>query len=126
MNSHLLRIPLTFLIAFQFLFSAAYSQEKNKDSMNDNVEKILGADISFLPQLEDEGKKFYVHGVQKDAIEILKDYGFNYVRLRIFVNPEADSGYSKKGYCGLDQTKLMAQRIKAAHMKFLLDFHYSD
>ncbi len=42
------------------------------------------------------------------------------------MNPEADSGYSKKGYCGLEQTKKMAARIKAANMKFLLDFHYSD
>lgn len=90
------------------------------------VEKIIGADISFLPQLEAEGVKFSVAGKQGDAIQILKDHGFNYIRLRIFVNPEADSGYSKKGYCGLEQTIQMAKRIKAADMKFLLDFHYSD
>ncbi|TDW97352.1 glycoside hydrolase family 53 protein [Dinghuibacter silviterrae] len=90
------------------------------------VEKVLGADISFLPQLEAEGMHFYDHGVQKDAIRLLKDNGFNYIRLRIFVHPAADSGYSPKGYCGLHDTKKMALRIKAAHLKFLLDFHYSD
>ncbi|MBS1622147.1 MAG: glycosyl hydrolase 53 family protein [Bacteroidetes bacterium] len=89
--------------------------------------KMLGADISFLPQLEDEGKKFYDNGVQKDVIEILKDHGFNYIRLRIFNNPARDSGYSPvKGFCDLNHTQEMAKRIKAAGMKFLLDFHYSD
>jgi arabinogalactan endo-1,4-beta-galactosidase len=89
--------------------------------------KILGADISFLPQLEARGKKFYDHGVEKDAILILKDHGFNYIRLRIFNNPSADSGYSPdKGFCDLEHTLEMARRIKAAGMKFLLDFHYSD
>jgi arabinogalactan endo-1,4-beta-galactosidase len=92
----------------------------------DTVERIIGADVSFLPQLEDEGKKFYDRGVQKEGLQLLKDYKFNYIRLRIFVDPAADSGYSKKGYCGLQQTLLMAKRIKAAGMKFLLDFHYSD
>ena len=90
--------------------------------------KMLGADISFLPQLEDRGLKFSDGGVQKDAIEIMKEHGFNYVRLRIFNDPARDSGgYSpKKGFCDLEHTKQMARRVKAAGMKFLLDFHYSD
>jgi beta-galactosidase len=91
------------------------------------IGKVLGADISFLPQLEDRGMKFSDRGVQKDAIEILRDHGFNYIRLRVFNNPAADSGYSpQKGFCDLAHTKQMAKRIKAAGMKFLLDFHYSD
>jgi len=89
-------------------------------------EKIIGADISWLPQFEDQGKKYYENDKATDAIQILKDKGFNYIRLRIFNNPRADSGYSKKGYCDLESTKKMALRIKAAGMGFLLDFHYSD
>jgi len=89
--------------------------------------KMMGADISFLPQLEERGIKFSDNGVQKDAIQILKDHGLNYIRLRIFNNPSRDSGYSpQKGFCDLEHTKQMAKRIKAAGMKFLLDFHYSD
>lgn len=91
-----------------------------------NAEKIMGADISFLPQLEDQGIKFSVDGKQGDAIEILKEHGFNYFRLRLFVNPESDSGYSKKGYCGLQSTELMARRFKDQQVKWLLDFHYGD
>lgn len=91
------------------------------------VSTMLGADISFLPQLEDRGLKFSDKGVEKDAIQILKDHGFNYVRLRIFNDPARDSGYSpKRGFCDLENTKNMAKRVKAAGMKLLLDFHYSD
>jgi len=89
-------------------------------------EKIIGADISWLPQFEEQGKKYYENDKATDAIQILKDKGFNYIRLRIFNNPRADSGYSKKGYCDLAGTKRMALRIKAAGLGFLLDFHYSD
>jgi len=91
------------------------------------IDKMLGADISFLPQLEDRGIHFSDKGVQKDVLHILKDHGFNYIRLRIFNDPAADSGYSPgKGFCDLAHTMAMAKRIKAAGMKFLLDFHYSD
>jgi beta-galactosidase len=91
------------------------------------IDKMIGADISFLPELEAKGMKFKDKGVEKDAITILKEHGFNYVRLRIFHSPEKDSGYSpKKGFCNLENTRQMARRIKAAGMKLLLDFHYSD
>jgi len=89
--------------------------------------KILGADISFLPELENRGIKFSDKGADKDAIEILKEHGFNYIRLRIFNNPAGPKGYSpNRGFCDLPHTKEMAKRIKAAGLKFLLDFHYSD
>jgi beta-galactosidase len=92
------------------------------------TEKIIGADISYLPQLEDRGIKFSgKDGKPGDAIQILKDHGFNYIRLRLFNHPETKEGYSPgKAYCDLAQTMKMAKRIKAAGMKFLLDFHYSD
>jgi beta-galactosidase len=103
------------------------SVQTKQPEVKKNIGKMLGADISFLPELENRGMKFYDKGVQKDAIEILKDHGFNYIRLRIFNNPSAEKGYSPgKGFCDLEHTKQMAARIKKAGMKFLLDFHYSD
>lgn len=92
------------------------------------VDKMLGADISFLPELEHKGMKFYdTDGKEKDAIGILKDHGLNYIRLRIFNDPARDSGYSPNlGFCDLTHTLQMAKRVKAAGMKLLLDFHYSD
>ena len=92
-----------------------------------DIDRMIGADISWLPQLEDRGMTFYDDGKEIDAIELLKKYGFNYIRLRIFVNPENDKGYAPgKGYCGLSYTLDMAKRVKEAGMKLLLDFHYSD
>jgi beta-galactosidase len=89
--------------------------------------KMVGADISFLPQLEARGMKFSDKGVGKDPILIMKEHGFNYIRLRLFNDPASKEGYAPgKGFCDLEHTKQMAKRVKAAGMKFLLDFHYSD
>ncbi|HVS94581.1 MAG TPA: glycosyl hydrolase 53 family protein [Mucilaginibacter sp.] len=99
---------------------AKYTPERVKD-------KILGADISFLPELESRGMKFSDNGTPGDAIQLMKAHGFNYIRLRIFVDPSQPKGYSPgKGFCDLAHTEAMAKRIKAVGMKFLLDFHYSD
>jgi len=92
----------------------------------------LGADISWIQQRENSGVRYYHEGVRQDPFAILKEHGFNYIRLRLFVDPtakipnESESPYSAAGYCGLDSTLKMAKRVKAAGMKFLLDFHYSD
>lgn len=100
---------------------------KIKRAQKPVIDKMIGADISFLPELEARGVKFSDKGVQKDAIQILKAHGFNYVRLRIFHSPSLDSGYSPgKGFCDLQHTLQMARRVKDAGMKLLLDFHYSD
>jgi beta-galactosidase len=98
------------------------------------IDRMIGADISFLPQIESgagrftgSGGKFSEQGRQTDAIALLARHGFNYIRLRIFVNPENEKGYSPGvGFCGLDSTLSMARRIKATGMGLLLDFHYSD
>jgi beta-galactosidase len=107
--------------------STVSNKNPDKSFIKRKVDKMLGADISFLPELEAKGIKFSDKGIQKDAIEILKDHGFNYVRLRIFNDPSADSGYSPKiGFCDLQHTLEMAKRVKKAGLKLLLDFHYSD
>lgn len=94
-----------------------------------SIEKpyAVGADISWLQSQEDRGTTFSDGGVAGDAIEIMRDNGFNYIRLRIFVNPRSELGYSQRdGYCDLEHTLAMAKRIKDAGIYFLLDFHYSD
>lgn len=87
---------------------------------------IIGADISFVPQEEARGKKYYDKGKEADVMTILKDNAFNWIRLRLFVDPTAENGYSKEGFCGLEKTLAMAKRIKQAGLHFLLDLHYSD
>jgi arabinogalactan endo-1,4-beta-galactosidase len=90
---------------------------------------IIGADISAVQAAEDRGVRFSDNGVQKDILQILKDHGFNYARLRIFNDPTRATGqaaYSARGYCDLAHTIAMSKRIKAAGMGLLIDFHYSD
>ena len=91
---------------------------------------IVGADISSVQAAEDRGVRFSENGVEKDILQILKDHGFNYVRLRVFVDPTQPTprgpAYSAQGYCDLAHTIAMAKRVKAANMGLLIDFHYSD
>lgn len=94
---------------------------------NKRIDRMIGADISFLPQLEERGVRFRENGLETDAIRLLQRHGFNYIRLRIFVQPENEKGYApEKGYCDLAHTLAMAKRVKESGMKLLLDFHYSD
>lgn len=87
---------------------------------------MLGADLSWIPQQEDEGRRFSVGGTNTEIFALMRTNGFNWVRLRLFHTPTNEHGYSKKGYCDLPHTIAAAQRVKAAGFKFLLDFHYSD
>jgi arabinogalactan endo-1,4-beta-galactosidase len=87
---------------------------------------VIGADISFVPQEESRGKTYSDNGVEKDVLEILKDNKFNWIRLRLFVDPTAERGYSRDGFCGLEKTLELAKRVKDSGMQLLLDFHYSD
>ncbi len=90
---------------------------------------ILGADVSWLLEDEAEGATYWDRGVQKDPLDILKSYGFNWIRARIFVNPHAPGGYAAmrdQAFCDLEHTKKFASRMKKEGLNFLLSFHYSD
>ncbi|HAQ37933.1 MAG TPA: hypothetical protein DCQ58_05435, partial [Saprospirales bacterium] len=73
--------------------SANHDQGKKQKMTKPEIGKIIGADISFLPELEANGIRFSDKGIEKDALEILKDHGFNYIRLRIFNDPAQPKGY---------------------------------
>lgn len=98
---------------------------------------MLGADISSVQETQDGGATFVdTDGKTKDLLEILKNHGFNYVRLRAFVEPQALYGYANPNgqpqyrkaepYCDTAHTLEVARQVKQAEMGFLLDLHYSD
>jgi arabinogalactan endo-1,4-beta-galactosidase len=90
----------------------------------DTTNFAKGADISWLPQMEATGYKFYNdNGVAEDCFKILKDHGINSIRLRTWVNPSADKA---SGHCSKDETVAMAVRAKQWGMRVMIDFHYSD
>ena len=87
---------------------------------------IIGADITWVQADEAQGAR-YSDGTRADILQILKRHGFNYIRLRTFVDPKAADGYDKQnGFADLAHTIAFGKRIKAAGLGFLLDFHYSD
>ncbi|SEL39686.1 glycosyl hydrolase 53 family protein [Paenibacillus sp. OK003] len=83
---------------------------------------VRGVDISTLTAIEDNGG-YYLdsNGAKRDLLDILKDRGVNYVRLRLWNDPQKSNGYNDK-----EDVIRLAQRVKAKGMKVLLDFHYSD
>jgi arabinogalactan endo-1,4-beta-galactosidase len=103
---------------------------------------MKGADVSALAQLEENGAKFYDEsGKEKDALQILKDHGINWVRLRLWNAPvianaftttesgatlDVQPGWSAAGTNDLARDIALAKRAKGLGMKVLLDFHYSD
>jgi arabinogalactan endo-1,4-beta-galactosidase len=96
---------------------------------------ILGADISSVDEAIDGGALYVdTDGQQKSLLSLLQNHGFNYIRLRTFVDPSAPYGYASgsgctqkaEAYCDEAHTIAFAQQVKAAGMGFLLDFHYSD
>lgn len=87
---------------------------------------MIGADITSVQAAEARGAT-YSDGMQRDILTLMKSHGFNYIRLRTFVDPKAADGYDKQsGFADLAHTITFGKRIKAAGMGFLLDFHYSD
>lgn len=86
------------------------------------AERINGADLSMLQYLEDHGVTYRDAGRAQDPLIIFKNHGCNYVRLRLFVDPSGKDGQVNT----LAYTLQLAQRVHAAGLKWLLDFHYSD
>jgi len=79
-----------------------------------------GADISWASEMEAGGRSWKKKdGTAASLLDVLKDGGFNAVRLRVWVDPY-------KGWSGKDDVVAVAKKVKAAGMLLMVDFHYSD
>lgn len=88
---------------------------------------IKGMDVSTLLEVERCGGTFFDHGKSGDALEILKHYGANMVRLRLWNDPFDEDGNSYgAGGNDIETTLVLAKRAKKLGMGWILDFHYSD
>lgn len=91
------------------------------------MEFIKGMDLSTLPEVEECGGHFYNKGIESDALSILKEYGANYVRIRLWNDPYSETGEPYgAGTNDLECCIKLAKRVKSQGLKFLLDIHYSD
>ncbi len=79
----------------------------------------IGADLSFLKQAEEQGTVFKDSGEAKPGLQIFRDHGYNWIRLRLFHTPTRLPN-------NLEYTIALAKDARELGFKFLLNYHYSD
>lgn len=116
------------LLSFFTLLALAGCSQANHST--ESIEKpaketgfARGADVSWITQMEAEGRKFYTHDAERkpmECMELLRDYcGVNAIRLRVWVNP-AD------GWNGVEDVVAKARRADSLGLRTMIDFHFSD
>ncbi len=82
----------------------------------------LGADLSWVTEMEANGHKFYnAAGEEKDCFALMKELGLDAVRLRVWVDPSAHGNW-----CNTEDMVAKARRAADMGMNVMVDFHYSD
>ncbi|WP_083608096.1 glycoside hydrolase family 53 protein [Teredinibacter haidensis] len=80
----------------------------------------LGADLSYVNEMEDCGAEYRIDNEQKDPFDLFSEVGSNLVRVRLWHNPNWTR------YSNLADVTKTIRRAKESGMQVLLDFHYSD
>lgn len=96
--------------------------EKEEENTEEVVEFYKGADISWVTEMESKGHKFYnAAGKETECTALMKEYGMNAIRLRVWVDPSKHDNW-----CDKEDVLVKAKRAKALGMEVMIDFHYSD
>ncbi|WP_115539882.1 glycoside hydrolase family 53 protein [Xanthomonas campestris] len=109
-STHRLWAPALLALA---LSTAAYAAPAPKTL-------YLGADLSYVNEMEECGVQYRENGVVKDPFELFHTHGANLVRVRLW----NDARWTK--YSDLSDVKKTIRRARAQGMQVLLDLHYSD
>lgn len=111
------------LLSVFLSFSACSSSEKpsNEETPEHDMSGFaLGADMSWLTEMEQSGHTFYnAEGQETECLALLRDLGMNSVRLRVWVDP-------KEGWCNKDDVLVKAIRADKLGMRVMVNIHYSD
>lgn len=94
----------------------------------------MGVDLGWASQLESQGVRWVDDkGEAIDPVIAAREMGADAVRLRVFVNPPKEAFWQKRegetcmlGFADVKNVLSMSRRVKAAGMKLMIDFHYSD
>jgi len=91
-------------------------------------EPIRGVDISTIVSLENSGVKFYnENGQEQDIFKTLADNGVNYIRVRVWNEPNDGNGHTYGGgNSDVETAGIIGRRAAEYGMKLLVDIHYSD
>ena len=107
------------------LISCSSSSTKLEEPEKEETEVVdfyKGADISWVTVLEAIGHKFYnANGDERECTALMKEYGMNAIRLRVWVDPKEHDNW-----CNKEDLLVKAKRAKALGMEVMVDFHYSD
>ena len=106
------------------LFLVITGSEINAGEGDKNMaDYIKGVDLSAVTEVEELGAKYYDNGVQGDIFDILKNYGVNSVRLRLWNDPYTEDGVPYgAGTNDLEVYKKLAKRAMDYGMSILLDY----
>jgi len=86
-------------------------------SLSDSPLIWHGADVSFLPEVEEGGGVFHDAQGERPLPEILSDHGVNLARLQLWHTSDRFN---------LTTTIALAERLDAEGVGILIDFHFSD
>lgn len=109
------------LLLLVALLSASRVAGQQQDSIAGvKLTWAVGADLSFLKWAEEtRGIQFKENGVVRPGLDIFRDHGYDWIRLRLFHTPAQLPN-------NLEYTISLAQAARARGFRFLLDYHYAD
>lgn len=118
-----MRHRIYILLAVAIMCAASCGKDIDDPIPEPEIQKNVfaeGADISWVTQMESDGQKFYnAAGEERECTALMKEIGFNAIRLRVWVDPE-------EGWCGKEDVLIKAKRAQDLGMRIMIDFHYSD
>lgn len=88
---------------------------------------FLGIDVSTYFDELNEGAKYYYQGKEIDPLQVFRDHGVTYMRIRVWNDPYGPNG--EPYLAGTNDTECFLKLAKLAMSygyRIILDFHYSD
>lgn len=111
-----MRKSISYIVLFLILTSLFVSCGASKPNF------AKGADVSWLTQMESEGRLFYTRDsrIPMECMQLLRDHcGVNSIRLRVWVNPDTV-------WNSIDDVVDKAVRAHKLGLRTMIDFHFSD
>lgn len=118
---------IIFILSFFILTATSCKKKANTQPEQPNPPPLTpgatfakGADISWVTEMESGGLKFYSSaGAETECFALMKSFGMNTIRLRVWVNPSPAWNHT---------TDVIAKALRAKNlgMRVMINFHYSD
>lgn len=117
---------MKYFLSLLFFCLLACNSPKESDATNEEIDPVverefyLGADLSYVNEIEDCGANFRSENNLVDPYQLFAEKNCNLVRIRKWHTPDFSP------YSNYEDIEKSLQRAKQNAMPLLLDFHYSD